>query len=111
MKISLIVPQQIGALPATLDEIFDWNDTAGLAAFCTKDAGRVTWHGTSRTSSPQINPEGEISYDGVICSKARKQLEMCRLAAVQKAGTPNVKGVGRLGPLVRRRGSGGACRP
>ena len=54
---------------------------------------------------------GEISYYGAAFSKARKQLEMGRLAAVQKAGTQNARGLGGLGPLVLRKGSGGACIP
>jgi ketosteroid isomerase-like protein len=51
----LIVAQQIGALAAKFDEAFNRNAAAGVAAFYTEDAVRVTPHGTSRTSSPQIN--------------------------------------------------------
>jgi hypothetical protein len=66
---------------------------------------------TSRTSSPQKNHGGEISHYGAAFSKARKQLEMGRLATVQKAGTQNVIGLVRLGPLVLCKGSGGGCIP
>jgi 6-phosphogluconolactonase/glucosamine-6-phosphate isomerase/deaminase len=44
-------------------------------------------------------------------SKARKQLETGGLAAVRKAGTQNAIALGRLGPLVLRKGPGGACIP
>ena len=62
MKIRLIVAQQIGALPAKFDEAFNRNDVAGVAAYYTEAAVRVTPHGTSRTSFPQINRRGEISH-------------------------------------------------
>jgi ketosteroid isomerase-like protein len=84
MKIPLIVAQQIGALAAKFDEAFNRNDAGGAAAFFTEDAVRVTPQGTSRTSRPQ-NHLDEISHYGAAFSKARKQLEMARLAVVQNA--------------------------
>jgi ketosteroid isomerase-like protein len=84
MKIRLIVAQQIGALAAKFDEAFNRNDAAGVAAFCTEDAIRVTPQGTSRTSCPQINHRDEISHYGAAFSKARNQLEMGGLAVVQR---------------------------
>jgi len=53
------------------------------------------------------NHGGEISHYGAAFSKARKQLEMGWLAAVQKTGTQNVIGLGKVGPLALRKGSGG----
>ena len=108
MKIPLIVAQQIGALAAKFDEAFNRNDAGGDAAFFTEDAVRVTPQGTSRTSCPQINHLDEILHYGSAFSKAGKQLEMARLAVVQKAGTQNAGGLERLGPLVLRKGSGGS---
>jgi ketosteroid isomerase-like protein len=46
MKVRLIAAQQIGAWAAKFNEAFDRNDAAGVAAFCTEDAVRVTPHGT-----------------------------------------------------------------
>jgi ketosteroid isomerase-like protein len=60
MKIPLIVAQQIGALAAKFDKAFNRNYAAGVATFFTENAVRVMPHGTSRTSSPQINHRDEI---------------------------------------------------
>jgi ketosteroid isomerase-like protein len=109
MKIPLIVAQQIGALAAKFDEVFNRNDAGGVAAFCTEDAVRETAQGTSRTSCPQINNREEISHFGAAFSKARKQLKMARLAVVQKASTQNAIELENLGPLELRKGSGGVC--
>ena len=110
MKIPLIVAQQIGALAAKFDEVFNRNDAGGVAAFCTEDAFRVTAQGTSLTSCPQINHREEISHFGAF-SKARKQLKMARLAVVQKVRPQNAIELESLGPLVLRKGSGGVCIP
>jgi hypothetical protein len=93
MKIPLPVAQQIGVLAAKFDEAFNRNDAGGGAAFFTEEAVRATTQGTSRTSCPRINHLDEILHYGAAFSKARKQLEMVRLAVVQKAGTQNAIGL------------------